>query len=76
MQYDIQPKYEKIKVTCSCGNTFETRSAGCRDLQTDICSKCHPFFTGQQKMIDTGGRLERFNAKYNRKKKSSESSEA
>ena len=69
MQYDIQPKYEEIKVTCSCGNTFKTRSTVGHDLQIEICSKCHPFFTGQQKMIDTAGRVERFRAKYGKKKK-------
>lgn len=69
MQQDIHPKYEEIKVTCSCGNEFKTRSTAGRDLQIEICSKCHPFFTGQQKMIDTAGRVERFRAKYKKKAK-------
>ncbi len=64
MQHKIQPKYEAITVTCSCGNVFKTRSTIGRDLQIEICSLCHPFFTGQQKMLDTGGRIERFRAKY------------
>jgi len=71
MQYKIQPKYEAITVTCSCGHVFKTRSTiGRRDLQIEICSLCHPFFTGQQKMLDTGGRIERFRAKYAKKGKS------
>ncbi|MCB1827831.1 MAG: 50S ribosomal protein L31 [Coxiellaceae bacterium] len=68
MQHDIHPKYEEIQVTCSCGNTFKTRSTVGRDLSIEICSACHPFFTGKQKMIDTGGRVERFRAKYAKKK--------
>ncbi len=68
MQYDKQPKYEEVKVTCSCGNSFSIRSTVGRDLHLEICSKCHPFFTGQQKMVDTAGRVERFRAKYGKKK--------
>ena len=69
MQKDIHPKYDSIKVTCSCGHSFTTRSTAGRDLSIEICSKCHPFFTGTQKMIDTGGRIERFRAKYAKKEK-------
>jgi large subunit ribosomal protein L31 len=69
MQKDIHPKYDAIKVSCSCGHSFETRSTAGRDLSIEICSKCHPFFTGTQKMIDTGGRVERFRAKYAKNKK-------
>jgi len=69
MQYDIHPKYEEVKVTCSCGNSFTTRSTAGRDLQIEMCSQCHPFFTGQQKMVDTAGRVERFRAKYTKKRK-------
>ena len=69
MQHDIHPKYEEIKVTCSCGNSFKTRSTAGRDLHLEICSKCHPFFTGKQKMVDTAGRVERFRAKYAKKSK-------
>ena len=68
MQKDIHPKYEEIKVTCSCGNTFTTRSTAGRDLHIEICSNCHPFFTGKQKMVDTAGRVERFRAKYAKNK--------
>lgn len=70
MQYDIQPKYDAVKVTCSCGHSFQVRSTAGHDLQVEICSKCHPFFTGTQKMVDTAGRVERFRAKYARKKSS------
>lgn len=64
MQKEIHPKYDEIKVVCSCGNTFTTRSTAGRDLHLEICSKCHPFYTGQQKIVDTAGRVERFNKKY------------
>ncbi len=67
MKADIHPKYEEIKVTCSCGNTFETRSTIGQDLHLEICSNCHPFFTGQQKMVDTAGRVDRFRKRYARK---------
>ena len=65
MKADIHPKYEKSIVTCACGNTFETRSTT-GDLKVEICSACHPFFTGKQKLIDSAGRIEKFNRKYNR----------
>ena len=71
MQTEIHPDYPEITVSCSCGHTFKTRSTLARDLHLEICAKCHPFFTGQQKMIDTAGRIERFRKKYaNSKKKS------
>jgi large subunit ribosomal protein L31 len=61
----IHPTYYKnATVTCACGNTFETGSTR-KELRVDICSKCHPFFTGKQKYVDTGGRVERFKRKYN-----------
>jgi len=60
---DIHPKYQKATVTCACGNTFETGSTR-KELKVDICSNCHPFFTGKQKFVDTGGRVERFKRKY------------
>ncbi len=67
MQPEIHHAYHEISVTCSCGNTFATRSTlDKNDLHLDICAKCHPFFTGQQKRIDTGGRIERFNKKFQR----------
>ncbi|EEG77585.1 50S ribosomal protein L31 [Dethiobacter alkaliphilus] len=63
MKAKIHPKYEKATVSCACGNSFETGSTK-KELKIDICSKCHPFFTGKQKFIDTGGRVERFKRKY------------
>ncbi|HHY18827.1 MAG TPA: 50S ribosomal protein L31 [Firmicutes bacterium] len=64
MKENIHPKYYKAQVTCACGNTFETGSTK-PELRIDICSKCHPFYTGKQKILDTGGRVERFKRKYN-----------
>ncbi len=63
MKADIHPKYYKTTVTCACGETFETGSTR-ESLKVEICSKCHPFFTGKQKFVDTGGRVERFKRKY------------
>ncbi len=68
MQADIHPAYQAIKVSCSCGHSFETKSTLKEDLSLDICSKCHPFYTGQQKMIDTAGRVDRFMKKYGGKR--------
>ena len=68
MKAGIHPKYEKATVTCACGNTFETRSTA-GDIRTEICSACHPFFTGKQKIMDTEGRVEKFMAKYGMKEK-------
>lgn len=66
MKADIHPKYEDIKITCSCGNKFKTRSTlGLKELHIEVCSKCHPFYTGQQKIMDTTGRVERFKQRYN-----------
>ncbi len=59
----IHPEYKKAKVTCACGNTFETHST-IGDINVEICSKCHPFFTGKQKLIDTAGRVEKYMRKY------------
>lgn len=64
MQKNIHPAYNEIKVICSCGNSFSTRSTAAKDLHLEICSKCHPFYTGQQKIVDTAGRVERFKKKY------------
>ncbi len=64
MKANIHPEYGEIKVTCSCGHIFSVGSTAGRDIHVDICSKCHPFFTGQQKMIDTAGRVERFRRRY------------
>ena len=63
MKNDIHPEYKTIEVTCACGNKFETRSTTDR-IHVEICSACHPFYTGRQKIIDTAGRVERFNRKY------------
>ena len=63
MKKDIHPAYKEVKVRCACGNTFTTRSAG-GDVQTDICSACHPFYTGKQKLVDAAGRVERFKQKF------------
>jgi large subunit ribosomal protein L31 len=67
MKADIHPEYSEITVTCSCGNSFKTRSTAGHDLSLEVCSACHPFFTGKQKMVDTGGRVDKFRQKYGRK---------
>jgi len=67
MQADIHPKYGEITVTCSCGNTFTTNSTAGRDLQLDVCSACHPFYTGKQKIVDTAGRIDKFRRRYSKK---------
>ncbi|BAO43105.1 MULTISPECIES: 50S ribosomal protein L31 [Thiolapillus] len=66
MKADIHPDYNDIKVTCSCGNSFETRSTLGKDLHIEICSACHPFYTGQQKIMDTAGRVDKFRKRYAR----------
>ena len=68
MKPDIHPSYKQITVTCSCGNTFETRSTIGKPIHIDVCSKCHPFYTGKQKIVDTGGRVDKFRRKYGMKK--------
>ena len=67
MKKDIHPKYEEITVTCSCGNSFKTRSTVCHDLLTDVCASCHPFFTGKQKTLDTAGRVDGFNKRFGKR---------
>jgi large subunit ribosomal protein L31 len=65
MKNDIHPKYHEVAVVCACGNTFKTRSTYKSDvLHLEICSSCHPFFTGKQKLVDSAGRVERFQRKY------------
>lgn len=64
MKPDIHPKYEESTVLCGCGETFKTRSTQ-SNLQIEICSKCHPFYTGKQKLLDTAGRVEKFQKKFN-----------
>ena len=63
MKAKIHPEYKEITVTCACGNKFQTRSTG-GDIQADICSNCHPFYTGKQKFVDTAGRVEKFQKKF------------
>ncbi|MGH8478230.1 MAG: 50S ribosomal protein L31 [Gammaproteobacteria bacterium] len=64
MKTNIHPKYGEITVTCSCGNVFKTGSTLGRDLHIDVCSSCHPFYTGKQKLVDTAGRVDKFRRKY------------
>ena len=64
MKAKIHPAYKEITVTCACGNSFKTRSALAKDLRVDICSACHPFYTGKQKFVDTAGRVEKFQKKF------------
>ena len=65
MKTDIHPHYDTIKVVCSCGHTFDTRSTTTKDeLHLDVCSSCHPFYTGKQKIMDSAGRVEKFKSRY------------
>ncbi len=64
MRADIHPKYAEINATCSCGNVVTTRSTLCRDIQVEVCSQCHPFYTGKQKEASSGGRVDRFNKRF------------
>ena len=64
MKADIHPKYEAMTATCSCGNQISTRSTMGKDIHLDVCSACHPFYTGKQKMLDSGGRVDRFNKRF------------
>jgi len=66
MKPEIHPAYTAVKGTCSCGNEFGTRSTLGRDLNVEVCSSCHPFYTGKQKMLDTAGRVDKFRRKYAR----------
>jgi large subunit ribosomal protein L31 len=68
MKTEIHPKYTEVTVRCSCGNNFTTRSTRSADLTLELCNECHPFFTGKQKLVDTGGRVERFNKRYGERK--------
>jgi len=69
MKTGIHPDYSDMKVTCTCGNTFTTRSTLGEDLNVEVCSECHPFYTGKQKIVDTAGRVEKFRKKYGGMKK-------
>lgn len=64
MRADIHPQYTDVTVTCSCGNVFKTRSTRCKDFLVDVCSNCHPFYTGTQKVVDTGGRIDKFKQRF------------
>ncbi|MCK4303867.1 MAG: 50S ribosomal protein L31 [Candidatus Eisenbacteria sp.] len=70
MKKGIHPKYVRTIVKCVCGNEFETRTTAGKEIKVEICSDCHPFFTGKQKLIDTAGRVERFMKKYGQERKS------
>ncbi|ANF17268.1 50S ribosomal protein L31 [Buchnera aphidicola (Schlechtendalia chinensis)] len=65
MKDNIHPNYFKISIFCSCGNSIETFSTLCKNINIDVCSKCHPFYTGKQRVADIGGRIEKFNKKFN-----------
>ena len=67
MKTDIHPKYGDIQVTCSCGNTFTTRSTVIKPLHVEVCAACHPFYTGKQKVMDTAGRIDKFRQRYGTK---------
>ncbi|AMD86448.1 50S ribosomal protein L31 [Actinomyces radicidentis] len=70
MKQGIHPDYVTTTVTCTCGNTFETRSTETSgEIRVDVCSACHPFYTGKQKILDTGGRVARFEARYGKRNK-------
>ena len=64
MKPDIHPEYHQVTVVCACGNTFQTRSTLGEDLQVEVCSSCHPFYTGKQKIVDSGGRVDKFRKRY------------
>lgn len=65
MQKGIHPEYKETTITCACGNTIKTRSTK-ENIKVEICSKCHPFYTGKQKLVDTGGRVDRFNRRFSK----------
>ncbi len=67
MKADIHPEYVEAKVSCSCGNTYTTHST-VPELHVELCNECHPFYTGKQKLVDTGGRIDRFERRYGRRK--------
>lgn len=75
MKKDIHPKYFETTITCACGNVIKTRST-VKDIHVEICSACHPFFTGKQKLVDTAGRVERFRKKYEKIQKKKEEEKA
>ena len=74
MKQDIHPDYIETRVVCSCGNTFTTRSVKA-ELHVELCNQCHPFYTGKQKLVDTGGRVERFQKKYAKRRRAPQPAE-
>lgn len=64
MKADIHPDYQQVTITCSCGNQIKTGSTYTKDFSVDVCSACHPFYTGTQKVTDTGGRIDKFNKRF------------
>jgi large subunit ribosomal protein L31 len=68
MKPGIHPEYHEVDVACSCGNKFKTRSTSAKPIHVEVCSACHPFYTGKQKILDTAGRVEKFRQKYKSKK--------
>jgi large subunit ribosomal protein L31 len=75
MRADIHPEYIEATVRCSCGNTFTTRSTKA-SLTSELCNECHPFYTGKQKLVDTGGRIDRFERRYGKRRKSEAAAES
>ncbi len=76
MKADIHPEYNEITVTCSCGVTWKSRSVLSKDLHVEVCSSCHPFYTGKQKIVDTAGRVEKFNQKYGKRTPATKATQA
>jgi len=76
MKPEIHPEYNAIKATCSCGNVIETRSTLSEDIHLEVCSACHPFYTGKQKILDSGGRVERFRKRFGNRSVSKEAKES
>jgi large subunit ribosomal protein L31 len=70
MKPDIHPVYKPVQIVCSCGNTFTTRSTAARDLHVEVCSSCHPFYTGQQKIVDSAGQVDKFRRRFRTKQAS------
>ncbi len=68
MKTDIHPVYADVTVKCTCGNTFTTQSTRTGNLSVELCNECHPYYTGKQKLVDAGGRVERFNKRYGARK--------
>ncbi len=76
MKQNIHPEYHEIKATCSCGNIIEMKSTLAEALQLDVCSECHPFYTGKQKLVDTAGRIDKFEKRFGKKKATKSSKES